>query len=814
MARTFLVLFYFFGVAAIAAAGIFYFFIARKRRYYDVSRSLNLALFRILLPREAPLSDGKAGKEHDAKELYLAMEQLYVSMMGMRRDLNWLSAWFEESPHMAFEIALPETGKEAQLYAAVPRSHAASFEKQVAALFPAARVEEVEDYNIFRPNGQSAVSLLALKSSPLLPLRTYQELGKGSLDVLMGALGKIAAKGEGAVAQFIVRPAKKPRNTEGKRAVKRLREGASLSQALAGKSPKKKTPGKKGAAWEQAPPKYMDEEAIKLIESKAAKAGFEINIRLIASAETKEKADLITQALEAAFFQFNNPQGNSFVIQHPEGSARELSLYQFSFRLFDEKKALYVGSDELASLFHLPAEGISAPHVAFLKAKEAEPPPNLLAEGLRLGTNMFRGVATPAHMGRDDRQRHFYVIGQTGTGKTTLMLNMIRQDIEQGEGVCFIDPHGETAEKILRYVPAARSRDVIYFNPADTEYPFGLNFLEYDPLFPEQKTFVVNELFSIFQKLYGAVPESMGPAFEQYFRNATMLVIDDPSSGSTLLEVQRVLADKEFRDYKLSRTGNVVVQTFWRQIAEKAGGEASLQNMVPYVTNKFDTFLANEIMRPIIAQQTSSFNFRKVMDEGKILIINLSKGRLGELNSGLLGLILVGKLLMAALSRTEIADEEKRRDFYLYIDEFQNVTTPSIATILSEARKYRLNLVIAHQFIAQLDEKIKNAVFGNVGTIAAFRVGADDAEVLAKQFEPVFSANDLINIDNRKAYVKLLVGGQTTRPFSITIDPPAAGDAAAVAAMKEFSRVTYGRPRAGIEADILRRYNSSGGNKQ
>jgi type IV secretory pathway TraG/TraD family ATPase VirD4 len=446
--------------------------------------------------------------------------------------------------------------------------------------------------------------------------------------------------------------------------------------------------------------------------------------------------------------------------------------------------------------------------VAVLTATEAEAPPNLSSLGLLLGTNMFRNIATPAYMAREDRQRHFYIIGQTGTGKTTLMLNMVRQDIEAGEGVCFIDPHGETAEKILRYVPPGRMRDVIYFNPADTDFPFGLNFLEYDQRFPEQKTFVVNELFSIFQKLYGAVPESMGPAFEQYFRNATMLVIDDPSSGATLLDVQRVLADKEFRDYKLSRTSNVVVQTFWRQIAEKAGGEASLQNMVPYVTNKFDAFLANEIMRPVIAQQTSSFNFRTVMDEGKILIINLSKGRLGELNSALLGLILVGKLLMAALSRVEIAEEEKRRDFYLYIDEFQNVTTPSIATILSEARKYRLNLVIAHQFIAQLDEKIKNAVFGNVGTIAAFRVGAEDAEFLAKQFEPVFNASDLINIDNRNAYLKLLIGGQTARPFSIKIDAPAVGDSTASAAIKEFSRLTYGRPRAQIEADILRRYKN------
>ena len=808
MAQTFLILFYFFGVAAIVIAGVFYFFVMRQRRFSDISRSLNLVLFRILFPRDAPSAGASAGTEQgrDSKEMFLAMEQLFMSMMGMRGKEGFAS-WWSGRPHMTFEIALPEQGKEAQFYAAVPHAYADSFEKQVNALFPQARVEQVEDYNIFLPEGASAAATLSLKTSPLLPLRTYQELGKGALEMLTGALGKLEAQGEGGAIQFVIRPSAKPLNALGKRTVKRLREGASLSQALAGKSPKKKKPGKKGAVWEPEGPKSVDEQAIRLIEAKAAKAGFDVNIRLIAAAQSKEKAQGILQNLESAFFQFAHPQANSFVIVRPEGNARGQLLYRFSFRLFDEKKIMYLGSEELASLFHFPAGGITTPHMAALKAKEAEAPPNLLERGLLLGSNMFRGRATPVRVGRDDRQRHLYIIGQTGTGKTTLMLNMIRQDMEAGEGVCFIDPHGETAEKILRYVPAARSRDVIYFDPSDTDYPFGLNFLEYDPRFPEQKTFLVNELFSIFQKLYGGVPESMGPIFEQYFRNATLLVMDDPSSGNTLLDITRVLADKEFRDYKLSRTGNVVVQTFWRQIAEKAGGEAALQNIVPYITSKFDTFLANEIMRPIIAQETSSFNFRTVMDEGKILIINLSKGRLGELNSALLGLILVGKLLIAALSRVEIVDEEQRRDFYLYIDEFQNVTTPSIATILSEARKYRLDLIVAHQFIAQLDEKIKNAVFGNVGTIAAFRVGAEDAAFLEKQFEPVFSANDLINIDNRNAYLKLLVGGQTTRPFNIKIDPPAAGDASAVSAIKEFSRITYGRARAQIEAAISKRVN-------
>ena len=387
------------------------------------------------------------------------------------------------------------------------------------------------------------------------------------------------------------------------------------------------------------------------------------------------------------------------------------------------------------------------------------------------------------------------------------MKEMVRQDILAGKGVCFIDPHGDAAEEILGYVPEERLGDVIYFNPGDVERPLGLNMLEYDERFPEQKTMVVNELFAIFQKLYGAVPEALGPMFEQYFRNSTLLVMDDPASGNTLLEIERVFVDKAFRDLKLSRSQNVVVKSFWRDIAEKAGGEASLANMVPYITSKFDAFLANEIMRPIIAQERSAFNFREVMDAGKILLINLSKGRLGELNSALIGLIMVGKILLAALSRTDTTEPE-RRDFYLYIDEFQNVTTRSIATILSEARKYRLNLIMAHQFLGQLEEEIKKAVFGNAGSMVAFRIGTEDAEFMAQQFQPVFGQQDLINIDNFNAYVKLLIRGQTSQPFNIRTYPPATSDHAMAERIKEFSRLTYGRRREEIEEEIQMRYQN------
>ncbi|MEK7079690.1 MAG: DUF87 domain-containing protein, partial [Patescibacteria group bacterium] len=407
----------------------------------------------------------------------------------------------------------------------------------------------------------------------------------------------------------------------------------------------------------------------------------------------------------------------------------------------------------------------------------------------------------------EDRLRHLYVIGQTGTGKTSFMKTLIEQDIKNGEGVCFIDPHGNDILDVLASVPPERYEDVIYFDPAYIERPFGLNLLEYDPSHPEQKTFIVNELLAIFRRLYGDVPESMGPAFEQYFRNATLLVMEDPESGSTLMDIGRVLSNKAFRDLKLSKSMNPVVNQFWNEIATQAEGEASLANIVPYITNKFDDFTANDFMRPIIGQQESSFKFRDIIDGKKILLVNLSKGRLGERNANLLGLILVGKLFMAALSR---ADNPRAvyPPFYLYIDEFQNITTDSIPSILSEARKYKLSLTIAHQFLAQVDEKVRNAVFGNVGSMAVFRVGEEDGEFFAKQFAPTFQSLDFVNIENYNAYIRLLAGGVPQKPFNFKSVAPSAGNMDQVDDLRELSYLTYGRDRATIENAIRARYLS------
>jgi len=516
---------------------------------------------------------------------------------------------------------------------------------------------------------------------------------------------------------------------------------------------------------------------------------------------------------ESAFNQFENSGKQSIKWNAAKASGwlalKDSEFYQaFIFRLFRDGEKLPLNLKELSTILHFHTEAL-APSATLTRSasRSATPPVGLKEQGTLLGVNNFQGVEKEIHIAPEDRLRHFYAIGQTGTGKSTLLKNMIVDDIRQGEGICMIDPHGSDVLDVLANVPPERLEDVIYFDPASTERPMALNMLEYDLRFPEQKTFVVNELFSIFQKLYGAVPESMGPMFEQYFRNATMLVIEDPTTGSTLLDVSRVMSNKGYRDLKISHCRNPIVVQFWKEVAEKAGGEAALANIVPYITSKFDVFLANDIMRPIIAQEKSSFNFREMMDGKKILLVNLAKGRLGDINANLIGLILVGKILMAALSRVDSSDQNLPI-FYLYIDEFQNITTNSIATILSEARKYKLALTIAHQFIAQLQTEIRDAVFGNVGTVCAFRVGQDDAEYLEKRFAPTFTAADLASIDNFNAYLKMLVNGQPVEPFDIRLMPRQTGDRSNIETIKKLSSLKYGNNKEDVEASIMAKYQN------
>lgn len=778
--------------------------IADLREGAPLWKVLHMTLFEISLPRHADESH----EQTTLKTIFAGMEQFYAGMQTVTNHKNRL--------YYTLEIAVSDKRDDIIFYVAVPNEFVNLFEKQALSLFPhAVLFEQQNDYNIFVDAGVSLVSVIGLKKHPIYPLKTYDTFEKDPLMVILNAFSKIERDGGGAAIQVVIGGNASTYHTTYTDIIKRIEKGDKADIAI-----RKSTFGgkifehiretvvnetKKGKD-ESLKDTKSDTDKIEIFSRKITSPVVECNIRLVVSAQTDVRAKQILTELESSFNQFQDMKGNQCIPRRLSGSEQVRGLRNFSFREYDPSKCTPFSISELSTLIHFPSEGIeSSPQFKQSRAKHAPAPIDLPTYGTLLGENDFRNSTTKVYLTPLDRLRHFYVIGQTGTGKTTLLKNMIVQDIRDGAGVCMIDPHGTDIVDVLSGIPPERIDDVIYIDPADNQNAIGLNMLEFDEQFPEQKTFVVNELFSIFQKLYGANPESMGPMFEQYFRNATLLVLEDPSSGSTLLDISRVMSDASFRAKKMQKATNPVVVQFWSQIATKAGGEASLENIVPYIVSKFDVFTANDYMRPIIGQQKSSFNFRDVMDSKKIVLVNLSKGRLGEINANLIGMIIVGKILMAALSRVDDLSQ-KYPPFYLYIDEFQNVTTNSIAAILSEARKYKLGLTIAHQFIAQIDEKIRDAVFGNVGSMAVFRVGTEDATFLEKQFVPIFTASDLMNIENRNAYVRILAEGTPTQPFSMHTMKPHEQDLTYAKQLIEYSALKYSTPRYIVDAEIKARY--------
>ncbi len=764
-----------------------------------IYKDLNHTLFSIALPSNKEEGD-------DFKKKISAMSQFYtslVSLVGLNSSIS-------------IELAVEHSRKDIVVYVAIPRENIDGFEKLVHSFFPGAAVEEVvDDFNIFSGEAHSiSMSSASLKEAPFKPLKIYSDFDNDPFLATLGALSQIAETGEGCAVQIVLSESQEriaERNNHilaeagaGSGTVKELYKKATES-VFGGLAKEAFSLFKKAKEDSEEKEKKIDTEGIEMLKKKNDSRIVQATIRIITSAQNKTRADQLRNSIESSFGQYTHVGGNSLSWQEIKGSAVIDACKEFSFRSQGDKP-MELSVNEASSLVHFPT-GTSAPHELQNNDGASSPSPlnaSKKTEGVYLGTNTFRGQTSDVFLAKEDRVRHCYVIGQTGTGKTTILKNMAIQDIQNGNGICFIDPHGNDIEDILANIPAERLDDVVYFDPAYTARPMGLNMLEYDINYPEQKIFVINELLGIFNKLFD-MKTAGGPAFEQYFRNSAGLIMEDPESGSTLLEISRVLSDKAFRQMKLERCKNPIIKQFWEN-AEKTTGEASLANFVPYITNKFDPFVSNDIMRPVIAQQHSVLNFREIMDKKKILLVNLSKGRLGDINSHLIGLLLVGKITMAALSRVDMVGKGPINDFYLYIDEFQNVTTDSIATILSEARKYRLALTVAHQYIEQLEETIKNAVFGNVGSMIIYRVSPENAAIFERQLAPTFTPDDVLKLQNFNAYAKILVGGVPEKPFNLRIPPPPKGNSDIADKVKELSYLKYGRPREEVEAEIMSRY--------
>jgi len=764
-----------------------------------IFKALNMKLYEVTLPEEE-------GEQKGFKEFISAMEQFYAGMQSVADTRENLA-----KDYYTLEVALSSSSDQVVVYVAIPEDRVDLFEKQVLAFYQDAKVREVtDDYNVFTDGGAAAGAYAKLAENEVYPIKIYETIDHDPMNTILNVFSKLKKEGEGAAIQFMITPVGDSIIKKFTSILKKVKEGESIkkgSQIFSefdrkfGSAVKELVLG--GKSKDEKDPKKIDDNAVTRVGEKIKSTIVSVGIRAIASAANQDRAEQILREIESSFNQFSEAGSNAIIFEKIKDKKLPEFLHNYSFRMPNDEENMALNLKELATVFHFPIGVSSTPQLKVARAGIAPAPMEMGNQGTFLGTNSYRGRDTQIYLSKEDRMRHLYVIGQTGTGKTVFLKNLVRQDILNGDGCCFIDPHGTDIQDILSFIPPERMDDVIYFDPAYTARPMGLNMLEFDPNYPEQKTLVVNELLAIFNKLFD-MKTAGGPAFEQYFRNSALLVMEHPESGSTLLEIGRVLSDKTFRDFKLAHCKNPIISQFWAS-AEQTTGDQGLANFVPYITNKFDVFVSNDIMRPVIAQEKSVFNFRKIMDEKKILLVNLSKGRLGEINANLIGLIIVGKIQMAALSRVDMYGK-KMNDFYLYIDEFQNVSTDSIASILSEARKYRLSLNVAHQYIAQLQENIRDAVFGNVGSMAVMRISPEDAEFLESKFKPTFTASDIIKQENINCYMSMLVNGQPAKPFNIAFPFPPKGNVEAVEKRKELSYLKYGRDRAEVEAEIMEKY--------
>ncbi len=717
-----------------------------------------------------------------------AAEQMFAGFASIRKSGRF--AFLNPQPHISFEIV--GTPGDIRFYVHTPNKLRDLVEKQINGTYPEADIRVVtaddpkqkniigNEYNFFNENGKVAFAPLKLKGASYSPIRIFKDLPVDGLSLITSVLAKMG-EGEGAAIQILVSPADPKWKKLGRKFIARTKKAESNPETA----------------------KYAtDPKELEGIENKISKPGFNVTIRVVVCSPNKEMADAHLSNILSAYGQFN--AANSFKKMKP--LLKNLLVKDFVYRFWPMRgQTSIMTSEELATIFHFPNKSITTPQIFWLTSKRAPAPAQISTTGLYIGKSIFRGITKPVHIGLDDRRRHMYIIGKTGTGKSEFLKDMILQDIQNGEGVCVIDPHGDLVEGILPRVPAKRAEDVIIFDPSDTSRPMGLNIMEADT--EEQRHYVVSSIIGLFYKLYDPNNTGIvGPRLEHGIRNAMLTCMCEP--GSTFIEVQRALTDSAFVQEILPKVTDPIIRRYWTdQIAQTSDFHKS--EVLDYIVSKFGRFVTNKLMRNIIGQSKSAFQFREIMDQQKILLVNLSKGKVGEENSNFLGLILVPKILVAAMSRQDIP-QDQRKDFFLYVDEFQNFATPDFAVILSEARKYRLNLIVANQFTGQMQEEVKNAVFGNVGSIVSFRVGVQDANYLQHEFQPTFNEGDLINIDRYNAYMRTLVNGEPVSPFSVDMTRDMTKEKALenpriAELIKELSRLKYAKDVKQVEVEISTR---------
>lgn len=792
--------------------GFLMYVVSRKklREAKNYERGLKMVPLLIHLPPPSSDIDSGSRDNRDLVDENISRAQVLYDILASIAKKGFKTNFYGQR-HISLEIIAVDGF--VHFYTAVPLPLVTLVEQAFVSAYPSVRLEEVHEHNVFSPIGKLSGTIggeLVLKEPYAYPIATYQDTKRDTMQSLLNSLSTLH-KEDGVGIQILLRPAHSGWRkfasgvAASKRKGKESKKGGDIALswikqfAVAPVKP----PEEKGAASDPKPLSALEQSVVDSIDDKTRHPGFEVLIRVVASSNIAQRSQSVLSNINASFSLYDAPGKNGFKFV----PAKDIDSFVTAFilRFFpQEHTSNILNVIELSSLFHFPDQSnIPTTQLERQASKQVDGPRNISDKGLVLGYNIFRGIKKRINLDDIDRRRHVYIVGQTGTGKSFLMMNLALQDMLSGGGFAFIDPHGDAVDKLLALVPRERTEDVIYFSPADMDYPLGLNLFEFDT--PDQKDFLIQEAISMIYSLYDPNRQGMvGARFEHIFRNCALLLMSDPKGG-TFVDIPKLLVDNEFMKEKLQYVTDKNVLDFWTKEWPASQRSNESGEVTSWVASKFGAFASNEMMRNIIGQTKSAFNLREIMDGKKILLVNLSKGRAGELNSRLLGMIFVMKFQAAAMSRANM-DDKDRTDFSLYVDEFQNYSTESFATILSEARKYGLNLIVANQFTTQLTDDIRDAVFGNVGTIISFRVGTQDAEALTKIYQPVFDADDLQRVPNQNAVVRMLIQGVPSQPFSMaTLTLPDTNNHKLAAALKQLSAAKYGRPRAVVSAEIFER---------
>lgn len=800
---------------------IWAFFLNKRRKSKDYERSLKMTPMMIHLP---PSTDDIQGGGRDARDVTneaISSAQIMYSIVASTLKKNNFKTKIYGQRHFSFEMMVVDGF--VKYYVVVPAVLRATVKQAVLSSYPAARLEETDVVNIFAEGNKTqdvAGGELILKKEFMYPIATFEDTKWDGQTAILNAFSKVK-KGEGMGLQIMFRPID---NTWIKKSTDRIQNiksgkksnfnGANIVNFALDvmRAPFEVPELRDKEKNEDKPLTQLKQDEITAIENKTKFPAFECLIRVVASSNSKARSEMLVGGVVAAFSQFDSAAFNGF--KYDIGKNTEKLVTDYIFRSFSQKnKSNILNSMELATIFHLPSQSsIPSSGVERQLTKQVDGPAKLAMDGILLGVNEYRGERKEIHLSEKDRRRHTYIIGATGMGKSVLMGNLAYQDMMDGRGFAFLDPHGDVVEDILSKVPPERIDDVVYFDPGNLDNPIGMNMFEWKT--EDQKDFIVQEGINMLQSLYDPTNQGFfGPRGQHMFRNAALLLMSDPA-GATFIDIPRAFIDAEFVKEKLKYVTDKNVYDYWTKEFPASQKSSDSGEVITWFASKWGPFLSNMMMRNVLGQVKSGFNIREMMDQKKILLVNLSKGKMGELNSKLLGMIFVMKFQAAAMSRVDTPEHE-RNDFCLYVDEFQNFSTDSFESILSEARKFRLNLIVANQFMTQLTDKIREGVLGNVGTFISGRIGVTDAEMLEKVFQPVFNAQDLHNQPNHHAIATVMMFDMPTSPFTLKLLPPMGERKDEILeSLKLYSATKYGRPRAEVDREIEERMGATSGGRE